>query len=172
LSRNRHFELCCDENLYSVVSVQIVKSYYLLIVQAVDLKLLIIIETFKQWHHYLEKSSHSIEILTNHNNLCEFINVKMLNKKQTQWTVKLAVFNFVILHRLSKINFIDVLSRHLDYVKVISESIDKFLSTLQKKLTAMFATMFKFLTIISCFETVCQACEEWIDMKSRKFQLN
>jgi len=46
-----------------------------------NLKLLIIVETFKQWHHYLEKSSHSIEILTDHNNLCEFMNVKMLNKR-------------------------------------------------------------------------------------------
>jgi len=49
-----------------------------------DLKFLIIVETFKQWHHYLEKSSHSIEILTDHNNLCEFMNVKMLNERQAQ----------------------------------------------------------------------------------------
>jgi len=49
-----------------------------------NLKLLIIVETFKQWCHYLEKSSHLIEILTDHNNLCEFMNVKMLNEKQAQ----------------------------------------------------------------------------------------
>jgi len=45
--------------------------------------------------------------------------------------------------------------RHSNYVKIISESIDKLLSTLQKKLTVMSATMSKFLIIISCFETVC-----------------
>ena len=120
-----------------------------------NLKLLIIVETFKQWHHYLEKSSHSIKILTDHNNLCEFMNVKMLNKRQAQWAVKLAVFDFVILHKSNKINSVNVSLRCSDYVKIISESIDRFLSTLQKKLTAMSATMFKSSVIISCLETVC-----------------
>jgi len=49
-----------------------------------NLKFLIIVKTFKQWCHYLKRSSHSIEILTDHNNLCEFMNVKMLNERQTQ----------------------------------------------------------------------------------------
>ena len=100
------------------------------------------------------------------------MNVKLLNERQTQWTVKLTVFDFVILHRLSKINFVNASLRHSNYVKIISESIDKLLLTLQRKLTAMFATMFKFSAIISCLETVCQACEEWIDMKFRKSQLS
>jgi len=120
-----------------------------------DLKLLIIIETFKQWCHYLKKSSHSIEILTDHNNLCEFINIKMLNKKQTQWAVKLAVFNFVILHRSSKINFVNASLRCSNYVKIISKNINKLLLILQKKLTTMSTTMSKSLMIISYFETVC-----------------
>ncbi len=120
-----------------------------------DLKFLVIVETFKQWHHYLEKSSYLIEILIDYNNLCEFINVKMLNERQAQWAVKFVVFNFVILHRLSKINSVNALLRCSDYIKIISENIDKFLSTLQRKLAAIFATMFKSLTIISCFETVC-----------------
>jgi len=137
-----------------------------------NLKFLIIVKVFKQWHHYLEESSHLIEILTDHNNLCEFMNVKMLNKKQAQWVVKLTVFDFVIFHRSSKINLINVSLRHSDYIKIISENIDRFLSTLQKKLATMSATMFKFLTIISCLKTVCQAYEEWIDMKFRKFQLS
>ena len=139
LSKNRHFELCCDENLYSVASVQTVKSHCLLIVKAVvnktsyktyDLKFLVIIEVFKQWCHYLEESSHSIKILIDHNNLCEFMNVKMLNKRQTQWVVKFIVFNFVILHRLSKINLINMLLRCSDYVKIISENINRLLSIL------------------------------------------
>jgi len=137
-----------------------------------NLKFLVIVETFKQWCHYLKKSSHSIKILTDHNNLCEFMNVKMLNKRQTQWAVKLTVFDFVILHRLSKINFVNALLRCSNYIRVISESIDRFLSTLQRKLAVMSAIMFKFLMIISCFETVCQTCEEWIDIRSREFQLS
>lgn len=47
-----------------------------------DLKLLIIVETFKQWHYYLKESLYSIKILTNHNNLCDFMKIKSLNKRQ------------------------------------------------------------------------------------------
>jgi len=83
------------------------------------------------------------------------MNVKMLNKRQTQWAVKLTVFNFVILHRLDKINFVNVSLRCSNYIKIISESIDKLLLTLQKKLAAMSATMFKSLMIISCLEIIC-----------------
>ena len=44
------------------------------------------------------------------------MNVKTLNKKQAQWAVKLAVFDFVIMHRLNKTNFADILSRCSDYI--------------------------------------------------------
>jgi hypothetical protein len=47
-----------------------------------DLELLIIVETFKQWWHYFENSTHSVKVLTDHNNLCEFMNVKILNKNK------------------------------------------------------------------------------------------
>ena len=66
----------------------------------------------------------------NHNNLCEFINVKMLNLKQTKWAVKLAAFDFIILHKSGKINSADASLRHLDYIKIINKSIDRFLLTL------------------------------------------
>ena len=44
-------------------------------------KLLIIIIMFKYWYHYLEDSYQIIEILTDHNNLQEFIKVKELNRR-------------------------------------------------------------------------------------------
>ena len=100
------------------------------------------------------------------------MNIKMLNEWQTQWAVRLAAFDFVIKHRLSKTNLTDALLRHSDYVKAISENIDRLLSTLQRKLAAMPATMFKFSAIISHLKTVCQACEEQIDMRSREPQLS
>jgi len=125
-----------------------------------DLELLVIVEAFKQWHHYLERSTHSVKVLMNHNNLCGFMNIKTLNEWQTQWAVRLAAFDFVIKHRSDKTNLTDAPSRCSDYVEAISENIDRLLSTLQRKLAAMPATMFKFLTIISHLETVCQACEE------------
>ncbi len=100
------------------------------------------------------------------------MNVKMLNEQQTQWAVRLAAFNFVIKHKLSKTNSEDAPLRHSDYVETISENIDRLLSTLQRKLAAMPTTMFKSLMIISHLETVCQACEEQIDMRFRKPQLS
>ncbi len=137
-----------------------------------DLELLVIVEAFKQWHHYLERSTHSVKVLTDHNNLCGFMNIKTLNEWQTQWAVRLAVFDFVIKHRSDKTNLTDALLRRSDYVEAISENIDRLLSMLQRKLAAMSATMFKFLTIISHLETICQACEEWIDMRFKKPQLS
>ncbi len=100
------------------------------------------------------------------------MNVKTLNEQQTQWAVRLAAFDFVIKHRLSKTNPADVSSRRSDYVETISENIDRLLSMLQRKLAAMPATMFKSSAIISCLETVCQACEEQIDMRFKESQLS
>jgi len=137
-----------------------------------DLELLVIVETFKQWHHYLERSTHSVKVLMNHNNLCEFMNIKMLNEQQTWWAVRLAAFDFVIKHRLRKTNLTDALSRRSDYIETISENLDKLLLTLQRKLAAMPATMPKFSAIISCLKTVCQACEKQIDMRLKKPQLS
>ena len=63
----------------------------------------------------------------NYNNLCKFINVKILNLKQTKWAVKLAAFNFVILHKSDKINLTNILLRCSDYIKIINENINKLL---------------------------------------------
>ena len=46
-----------------------------------DQKLLVIVIIFKYWCHYLEDSYQIIEILTDHNNLWEFMKVKELNER-------------------------------------------------------------------------------------------
>jgi len=58
------------------------------------------------------------------------MNIKMLNEQQTQWAVRLAAFDFVIKHRSDKTNLTDASSKCSDYVEVISENIDRLLSTL------------------------------------------
>jgi hypothetical protein len=141
-----------DRNLLSVADVRAVTPCCLLVAKLFsaeesyethDLELLVIVEAFKQWHHYLEKNTHSVKVLTDHNNLCGFMNIKMLNEQQTQWAVRLAAFDFVIKHRQQdKPHRCAV--RRSDYVEAISENIDRLLSTLQRKLAAMPATMFKF----------------------------
>jgi len=100
------------------------------------------------------------------------MHVKILNERQAWWAVRLAAFDFVITHRLSKTNPADAPSRCSDYVKATDESISRLLSTLQRKLAAMPATMPKSLMIISCLETICQACKEQIDMRSKEPQLS
>jgi glutaredoxin-related protein len=45
-------------------------------------ELLIIVECFKHWRHYLKKNYHTMKILIDHNNLKDFMNVKTLNERQ------------------------------------------------------------------------------------------
>jgi hypothetical protein len=47
-----------------------------------DQELLAMVAVFKQWRHYLEGSTHTVEVLTDHNNLVAFQNVKCLNGRQ------------------------------------------------------------------------------------------
>ena len=61
-----------------------------------NLKLLVIMQAFKHWRHYLKSNSHSIQMFINHVNLQYFFMTKKLNQKQTYWTEKLAAFNFYI----------------------------------------------------------------------------
>ena len=46
-----------------------------------DGELLAIIEGFKIWRHYLEGSKHEVFILTDHNNLRQFMDKKSLSSK-------------------------------------------------------------------------------------------
>ena len=96
-------------------------------------KLLVIVMAFKQWRHYLEGSTHSVEVLTNHNNLHRFMNIKLLNERQVKWAVKLAVYDFMIFHHSGKSNSADASSRQPDYQKK-EQVINHLLPSLQQKL--------------------------------------
>ena len=48
-------------------------------------ELLAIAEAFKTWRHYLKGSQHEVLMLTNHNNLQQFMDTKSLNSKQVRW---------------------------------------------------------------------------------------
>ena len=101
-----------------------------------DQELLVIVMAFKHWRYYLEDSYYPVEILTDHQNLKGFINIKSLNNQQARWAIKLAAFDFVISHRLGKMNPVDALSHRLDYEgKTIK--LNGLLSLLQKKLALL-----------------------------------
>ena len=61
-----------------------------------DGELLAIVEAFKTWRHYLEGSQHEVLVLTNHNNLCRFMETKSLSSRQVRWAQKLSRYHFQI----------------------------------------------------------------------------
>ena len=61
-----------------------------------DGKLLAIIKAFKTWQHYLEGCKHEVFVLTDHNNLCCFMDTKKLSSKQVRWAQKLSRYYFRI----------------------------------------------------------------------------
>jgi len=96
-------------------------------------ELLAIVASFKQWRHYVEGSQFPIEVLTDHNNLRGFMNVKQLTPRQSRWAVALSAVDFVISHRAGKTNPADGPSRRPDY-EGDSPSMTTLLPTLQNKL--------------------------------------
>ena len=99
-----------------------------------DQELLAIVMCFKHWRHYLEGSLHPVEVLTDHNNLRGFMNIKVLSGRQARWAMKLAAYDFVIMHRSGKTNPADAPSRRPDYQSINTE-VTRLLPTLQKKLS-------------------------------------
>ena len=104
-----------------------------------DQELLAIVMAFKQWRHYCEGSAFPIEVLTDHNNLKAFMNMKELNGRQARWAMKLSMYDFEISHRSGKTNPADAPSRRPDYAGE-NRSLSKLLPTLQQKL-AVVATL-------------------------------
>ena len=59
-------------------------------------ELLAIVEAFKTWRYYLEGFQHKVFVLTNHNNLRRFIDIKNLSSKQICLAQKLSYYHFRI----------------------------------------------------------------------------
>ena len=58
-----------------------------------DGELLAIVEAFKTWRHYLERSQHEVLVLTDHNNLRRFMETKSLSFRQVRWAQKLSRYH-------------------------------------------------------------------------------
>ena len=133
---NIYLQLQTDAQWYSVIfwlrKLNLAKTHY----EIYNQELLTIVKAFKHWWHYLENSHYFIEILTDHNNLWEFMNVKSLNKRQAHWVIRLAAYDFMIIHWLEKTNLINVLLRHPDYK--VKKNMNRLLLTLQWKLITLF----------------------------------
>ena len=99
-----------------------------------DQKSLVIVAMFKHWWHYVKDNYHTVEVLTDHNNLKNFMNVRKLNERQVRWVMRLLICNFEIVHRSEKTNSINASLRWFDY-KNKNISANHLLLTLQWKLT-------------------------------------
>lgn len=80
-----------------------------------DQEMLAIVESFKHWRHYVEGPAHSIEVLTDHQNLQAFTRKEKVNGRQVRWLMYLAPHDFVIKYRTGKTNPADAPSRRPDY---------------------------------------------------------
>ncbi|SAM05196.1 hypothetical protein [Absidia glauca] len=91
-----------------------------------DKEMLAIIDSFKQWRHYLEGAVHQTIVLTDHRNLEYFMTAKKLNRRQARWAIELSTFNFVIQYRPGTKNTkADALSRRSDLAFQGGDTTDK-----------------------------------------------
>ena len=75
-------------------------------------ELLAIVEAFKTWYHYLEDCKHEVLVLTDHNNLRQFMDTKSLSSRQVRWAQELSRYHFQIDYCQGKANAAaDALSR-------------------------------------------------------------
>jgi hypothetical protein len=80
-----------------------------------DRELRAIVETMKQWRHYLEGANHKILVQCDHKNLEYFQTSKVLSRRQARWAEILSSYDFVIEHLEGKTNPADGTSRRPDY---------------------------------------------------------
>jgi hypothetical protein len=78
-----------------------------------DKELLAIVDSFKEWRHFLEEAIHSVIVSTEHKNLKYFMFAWVLNRHQARWSISLSRFNFMITYcPRSQQGQSDALSRH------------------------------------------------------------
>jgi hypothetical protein len=80
-----------------------------------DKEMVVIVDCFKEWRHWLMGSPQKIVVFTDHKNLEYFNTTKILNRRQARWAETLSEFNFVIVYRPGEKNGkADALSRRTD----------------------------------------------------------
>ncbi len=67
-------------------------------------KFLAIVKTFKIWRHYLEGCKYEVFVITDHNNLRQFMDTKSLSSCQVYWTQELSQYHFQIDYYQEKSN--------------------------------------------------------------------
>ena len=105
-----------------------------------DGEFLAIVKVFKTWRHYLEGCKYEVLVLTDHDNLHQFIDTKSLSSRQVRWAQELSCYYFQIDYQQGKANgAADALSRYLQQSAEEEETLwaenVKILYRLQSSLT-------------------------------------
>jgi hypothetical protein len=69
-----------------------------------DREMLAITEALKDWHQFLARLDNPFEIWTDHRNLEFWRTTQHLMRRQAQWALLLADYNFVLVHKPGKEN--------------------------------------------------------------------
>jgi len=101
-----------------------------------DKEMLAIIHALEEWRYFLKGARYPIEIWTDHKNLEYFMTAKKLNRRQAQWSLYLAHFDFKLVHRPEcSMGKPDALSQRPDHGNGVSDNEDVVL--LQPELIAV-----------------------------------
>ena len=141
-------------------------------------ELLAIVEAFKTWRHYLKNFKHEMLMLTNHNNLCRFMETKNLSSCQLWWAHKLSRYYYQIDYCQGKANgAADALfrfpQRNNNKEKKLWAKNTRILYCLQSSLTnailsglSMSASLLPLHQVLICgTHTLSQLCWFWISLQ-------
>jgi hypothetical protein len=90
---------------------------------------LAIVETLKQWPHYLEGANYKVLIRCDQKNLEFFQTSKVLSRRQARWSETLSAYDFVIQHLEGSKNRADGPSRPPDYEIGYERPVARLLAT-------------------------------------------
>ena len=80
-----------------------------------DQEMLTIVMSLRHWCHYTEGATHPVQVLTDHNNLTDFLTKKTLSGCDARWWEILSAYHLKILHRPGRLNPADALLRWPNY---------------------------------------------------------
>jgi hypothetical protein len=81
-----------------------------------DRELLAIIRALDEWRHYIQGSTHTTMVLSDHKNLTYYREAKKLNRRQARWSLYLSEFDVKLVHTPgTKMVQSDALSRRPDH---------------------------------------------------------
>ena len=77
--------------------------------------MLAIVMSLWHWHHYTKGVTHPVRVLTDHNNLANFLTKKTLSGHDACWWETLSAYHLEILHRPGRLNPADAPLRWPNY---------------------------------------------------------